>query len=109
MRQSEFIKVLRSLVREFYHEDGSVGTQRNSFGGYSLSEKSNKVLEELVNLVMNTAYFEDEVKDYLQGATIEQLREKYMSIDMEKVNASTLTSKIFYKINNLKKVLGEDV
>lgn len=108
MKQSVFIKVLRSLVREFYHEDGSVGTQIDSFGGYSLSVNSKKVLEELVKLVIKTAYFEDEVKDYLQGATIEQLREKYKGINMEKINASTLMSRIFYQINNLKKVLGED-
>lgn len=106
-KQTEFASKLRYLVRECYKDDGSIGISKKQLWEYKLSQGSEKVLEELVYLVMKTRYFAQEEKDFLLGESFIQIQQK-LEANGRKINVNSLKSRIYYQINRLKKELGED-
>lgn len=103
MKRNNFTELLKHLVKDFYKDDGSIVIEDSqSFAGYSLRTCSKKVFKELLELVMNTEYFPDEVKKYLQGTSIERIATE------QKEKIPTVKSRIHYRLGNLKRELGKN-
>ena len=102
MAYSKFKKMLRAIVQEFYKGEGNIDSDAEHFGGYKLDKNTKIVYTKLVSLVMETSYFNKEVKAYLKGESLKSISaRKY-------VNENTMKSKINYQIGRLERELGQD-
>ena len=93
-------EILRVLIRKASTDGLEVG---EFICGYEITETNIVVLQDLVKLLLKTSFIWDETKDWLRG-----LRSyRVLSVQTtEKINDSTVRSRIYYDINKIKRLIG---